>query len=333
MNILITILKPFFDSIKTGLYKTINSNIPKDVEIFEHIPDESIYYKTISNEDFLYFKNNKVVIFQSDNLSKLKLKFGFKIFCDSTFKTCPKIAYQLFITRVLDPVKNVYYTTSFSIMKNKSKEDYLIIFKKIKEHIEQFLEIGENYYINEIYIDLEFAIGEACCMVYPNAKIKYCIWHMKRAINKKNNSLCKVEIDHNDNNIFILYNMCNQLYLCHPDYVKIVFNRIKEKSENENFNKFLQYFEDQYIKLFNYKRWHYFNDPRNATNNVSESYNSKINNLFLVRPTFFKLIYKLRLEDESIINEYSKRKAGLLGSGNRRTNKTEKFFNSMSEKK
>ena len=56
--------------------------------------------------------------------------------------------------------------------------------------------------------------------------------------------------------------MCNRLYLCHPDYVKIVFDKNKEKSNNENFNKFLKYYEDEFIKLFNYKRWNYFNDPR-----------------------------------------------------------------------
>ena len=55
------------------------------------------------------------------------------------------------------------------------------------------------------------------------------------------NSLSKHEIEENDN-LLILYHMVNNLYLYHPDYVKIVFNKIKEKSLNEYFNKYLKYF-------------------------------------------------------------------------------------------
>ena len=42
--------------------------------------------------------------------------------------------------------------------------------------------------------------------------------------------------------------MINNLYLCHPDYVVIVFNKIEEQSNNESFNKFLEYFENTFIK-------------------------------------------------------------------------------------
>ena len=55
-------------------------------------------------------------------------------------------------------------------MKNKTKSDYILIFKKLKEHI----------------------------------------------------SICK-------------------------EFAKIVFNKIKSKSDNDDFNKFLKYFEDTYL--------------------------------------------------------------------------------------
>ena len=116
-------------------------------------------------------------MFQSDNLAKLQLKFGDKLFCDSTFKSCPRVGYQLFITRVIDESKNAYYTTSFSIMKNKTKSDYILIFKKLKEHINDFLEIGENYTITEIHIDFETAIGDACrFFLIPKFDIAFGIW-------------------------------------------------------------------------------------------------------------------------------------------------------------
>ena len=43
-------------------------------------------------------------------------------------------------------------------------------------------------------------------MIYPNVQIKYCIWHMKRALINKMNSLCKMEIEEDDD-LLILYNI------------------------------------------------------------------------------------------------------------------------------
>ena len=271
------------------------------------------------------------MIFQSPNLAKIHIKYGSTVFCDATFYSCPSIAYQLFITRVYDETKNVYYTTSFTLMRGKTKEDYETVFRKLNENLTQNLDIDEEYEIKELHSDFEIQIGEACRMVYPNVEIKYCIWHMKRALMNKMNSLCKHEIEENDN-LLILYHMVNNLYLCHPDYVKIVFNKIKEKSLNENFNKYLKYFEDTYIKLYNIKRWNYFDNYRHVTNNAVESYNAKLNNLFQKKPTYFKLIYELRLEEASIINEYKKRQSGLIGSGNRRTTKLIKYMENITSK-
>ena len=114
--------------------------------------------------------------------------------------------------------------------------------------------------------------------------------------------------------------------------MKIVFYKIKEKSNNDDFNKFLEYFEDPYFKLYDYHQWNYFDQPRFATNNAMEAYNCKINNFFNKKPTYFKLVFELRKEEADIINIYNKRKSGLLGSNNRRTIKAEKFIDSMEDK-
>ena len=107
---------PSFNSIKSGLYKELNKNFPNDVQSFAPIPEESIYYKMLDNRDFLAFKYDKIIIFQSPNLAKIQIKYGNLGFCDATFYSCPSFAYQLFITRVYDSTRSVYYTTSFTIM-------------------------------------------------------------------------------------------------------------------------------------------------------------------------------------------------------------------------
>ena len=40
--------------------------------------------------------------------------------------------------------------------------------------------------------------------------------------------------------------------------------------------------------------------------------------MFKVKPTFFKLLYELRIEEQDIVTTYEKRKAGLLGHEIRR---------------
>ena len=80
--------------------------------------------------------------------------------------------------------------------------------------------------------------------------------------------------------------MINNLYLCKHGDVKIVFYKIKEKSSKENFDIFLKYFDDTYIKSYKIEKWNYFNNYRHVTNNACESYNEKLINLFQKKPTF-----------------------------------------------
>ena len=59
----------------------------------------------MSNNLFLYFKNDKIVLFQSPELAKIYLRYGKIVFCDATFYAFPKLGYKLFITRVFDDIK------------------------------------------------------------------------------------------------------------------------------------------------------------------------------------------------------------------------------------
>ena len=83
-----------------------------------------------------------------------------------------------------------------------------------------------KYELEEIHTDFEISIGEACRMVYPEVNIKYCIWHIKRALILKKKEICKEEVAACDN-CYILYNMLCNLYLCPIEYVLIFFVKLK----------------------------------------------------------------------------------------------------------
>ena len=87
----------------------------------------------------------------------------------------------------------------------------------------------------------------------------------------KKNILCKSELS-NDENLYTLYNIMCNLFLCDPEYVVYVFDIIKRKSDNDNFNNFLKYFETEYIKRYGITVTHVYRAPKdyNATCDVLE---------------------------------------------------------------
>lgn len=54
-------ISPTFKNIKSTLYNYINKNPPKDIENLEELPNQSEYYKTISGDDYLIYKTEKLL--------------------------------------------------------------------------------------------------------------------------------------------------------------------------------------------------------------------------------------------------------------------------------
>jgi len=74
----------------------------------------------------MIIKNSNIIIFQSPFQTKLFMQYNIDIFVDGIFKFSPKCGYQVFITRTYVNELNSFYTTSFSILKNKEQRNYLI---------------------------------------------------------------------------------------------------------------------------------------------------------------------------------------------------------------
>ena len=114
-----------------------------------------------------------------------------------------------------------------------------------------------------------------------------------------------------DKALYFLYKYILNLPILNPNYVEDLFNYIKEKNTNDNFNHFFDYFEDNYIDKYGIKNWNYFENIENTTNNCCEAYNNKLNNLFNKKPTYFKLLYKLREEKDLIRKEHIRLTTGI----------------------
>ncbi|ORY31105.1 hypothetical protein LY90DRAFT_512538 [Neocallimastix californiae] len=122
---------PEYISVKTVILRSINKKLPSNVTTFNEIPNESEYYKTERNEDFMIFKSSDLVIFQSPFQAKLFKKYNNDIFVDGTFYIAPKFSQQVFITRTYVKELNSFYTTSYAILRNKKQKTFKILFNKL----------------------------------------------------------------------------------------------------------------------------------------------------------------------------------------------------------
>ena len=117
------------------------------------------------------------------------------------------------------------------------------------------------------------------------------------------------------------------LYLCDQKYVNLVFDIIKNKTDNENFIAFLDNFEKQYMikcsLLIGIIIIIQFIARIIPVNLIIV----KLNRIFNSKPSFFRLLYELRNEKKDIKNTFKKRKIGLFENEIRRTNVIEKKLN------
>jgi len=73
------------------------------------------------------------------------------------------------------------------------------------------------------------------------------------------------------------------------------------------------------------KIWNYYNNIEHITNNVSESLNNYLNNLFPTKPSFYKLIDKLNELEHLSYYDYQRRIRGIWKIKKRAINKANKI--------
>jgi len=89
---------PKYNEIKSQITRNINKQLPPDIIKFDVFLDESKYYKTIENVNYMIIKNPNLKIFQTPFQAKLFIKYNEDVFVDGTFYIALKFSYQVFIS-------------------------------------------------------------------------------------------------------------------------------------------------------------------------------------------------------------------------------------------
>ncbi|KAL6588378.1 hypothetical protein U3516DRAFT_863819 [Neocallimastix sp. 'constans'] len=86
---------PFNVNINVNMMKFLKKKTATScITTFDEIPNESNYYKTKRDENFMIFKNNDLIVFQSPFQAELFSK-NKHIFADGTFYIAPIFSYQI----------------------------------------------------------------------------------------------------------------------------------------------------------------------------------------------------------------------------------------------
>ncbi|KAL6611904.1 hypothetical protein U3516DRAFT_870945 [Neocallimastix sp. 'constans'] len=149
------LIRSGYNSIKSQVTRSRRKQLPPDITTFDEIPNESKYYKTKRDENFMIFKNNDLIVFQSLFQAELFLQMAHFI---------------LHLYLVIN--------TSFSILKNKKQTTYEILFKEIKKNSSKYNSIENTPKI--FHCDFEKAISKL---------------YFKRALEIKKKELCDNKVE------------------------------------------------------------------------------------------------------------------------------------------
>ena len=102
--------QPILGNIKSSMYRLINKNIPKDIENLNELQGDSEYYKTLTGEQFLFYKTDYLLVFMSTNQANLLYEYNQHVFIDGTFYASPKSSFQIVTQRIHNIKEDLFHT-------------------------------------------------------------------------------------------------------------------------------------------------------------------------------------------------------------------------------
>jgi len=275
---------------------SIIPKLPTDLEELHLALTNLGEIKTNKDEIFLLINNTEKNIVAFSTTTNLKFLSECKtLYIDGTFKSCPKLFYQLFI---IHGAKNTTYTPLvFFLLTGKTISIYKDAFYSL---IEKMNDLNLNFAPNIIYADFEQAIHSAVVDIFPDVIRKGCRFHLGQSIWRKIQSLGLSTVFKNKSEIGKFLKLFFGLSFLKPDEVNNCFyeDLMAIKPNDERVDNFLNYFEKNYILLeskFQPSLWAEFSNSLMRTTNACESFHSKLNSMFYSSyPNIFQFVEVLK---------------------------------------
>lgn len=295
------------------LYRARSTNLPKiphhrcDIEL----PEE--WTQTKDGRPFLLANDgeeDKILIFgTAQNLRHLCS--ANEIYMDGTFKSAPEMFRQLYSIHVeiMDSMVPVVY----ALLPKKDKVSYTRMFHLIGQAARRF---GHQFQPSTVCIDFEMAVIETIQHIFPNSRIRGCLFHYSQAIWRKVQEL-GLSVRYKEDMAFNrLVRRASALPLVPLESIDSVWMEALNEVNDDVAVQFMDYvtltWVDRAAAMFPVEMWNQYDKvDKYRTNNHLEAWHGVINReLGRPHPNLFKLIDTLKEKQHDVEHHLRLMQAG-----------------------
>ncbi|XP_053202906.1 uncharacterized protein LOC128387687 [Panonychus citri] len=289
-------IKPFI-SVQPTISRSKLSMVPKLPASREEINLPNDMKVLPNGQNFLIAdegEGDRILVFGSFK-SFQRLAEADNIYMDGTFKSCPKLFYQIYTIHVM--INKLMVPVIYCLLPDKRNRTY-----------ERLFEIIENYanYHGIIFkpktfsIDFEIAVISTIKKKYPEAQITGCMFHFAQCIRRKvgNLGLTNRCQQRDDNRYTKTIKRLQSLPLIkYQDLAEVFEIVVAEAPEDNEMDALLEYFYDNFFKdaaRFPNDIWnHSSNNGPRTTNHIEGWHNLLNNSIKVAHPNLWIFIKKI----------------------------------------
>ena len=293
-----------FYAIKSSLYRHRDRLLPKIPRSIRSISISGQWSQTLDRKRFsLKIDRNWGIIVFSTEWQLQLLAISEILLSDGTFKSSPKLFFQLYIIHGV--IEEKKFPLVWVLLKNKTTGIYRRMLEVLRR---QLRKRNKNLPVKEIICDFELGFKNAVETDFPQVRIRGCYFHFTKALLKRIKEIGLFNSYRDDPllNAFLRKIMA-------VGFLPVFFVRRKYyellQTTNVRFLKncypqvalFLQYFENTWLNLFPPNLYNVYSRPLTLrTINACEGYNNRINTRLgkRVKPNFWLFLRTLQKEEK-----------------------------------
>ena len=297
-------------SYRQNIYNYIEKERDPEPKSFDDINWDHPFFSDLNGENMLVSHSELGIVLQTREQAELCSLYQERYFFDGTFESAPYNFYQICPFRLLVPQYQSYELGGLVLLTGKTTQHYQFAFTKLKDNINKYHMRPGSFYPVNLHIDKENGIIAACMKVFPQTRIRLCYFHFSNNIRKRiNNTVFKSLFSSNSNTLKCVLGY-KGLSFIPIIYIIPVFELLCEKAKdinNPNLNNFMDYFKKEWVYGTETSYWNYYREFDLKTNNASEGYNHKINNIFgHKRPFIYHALFEYRNLIKEFLDNYKK---------------------------
>ncbi|CAF3418260.1 unnamed protein product [Rotaria socialis] len=291
------------------------------------IPD--FYSKTFRGEDLIIYDSNKeqyegrLLMFSTPKLLSALFNSDI-ILCDGTFKTRPLLFQQVYV--VMGKYHGETIPLLWCLTSCRTQSVYDAIYKRLKKIAKQ---MQMEWKMTQCMMDFERAVMNSFQEAFPNIDLKCCWYHLVQSLWRKIQKLGLTIPYETDPLVNSWLRQFMALPLISKGLINDALQLLKDTipSNDNKYQKFIQYFEKEYMKRTSIDLWHHgCNDMK--TNNSLEGYNFRLLTRFGLHPSIWEFMHFLKDEEALVSHRITH-----LGGGGGTTSSTLVYSSVQSRRK